>query len=195
MAPSNQGVRMIDIQADVQLGEAIRPAALAQSRVYQTDTRAILLPALALAGAIILASLFGMLLPLLSLNLQPLVSLLWIAGAFLGLLAALRVFSAQHLRGFLAGLRGMGTPAVFHTRFQVDSDGIAIASQRSSWRSPWESVLFVIPAPEHWLVQVDTTTLAFPRRIFVDERQEQAFLDFAAEHLTAEAKARSVFTR
>jgi hypothetical protein len=132
---------------------------------------------------------------MLSLNLQSLASLLWIAGAFLGLIAALRIFSRQHMRGFLAGLKGMGSPALFHTRFQFDEEGIAIASQRSSWRAPWTSVLFVIPAPEHWLVQVDTTTLAFPRRIFADPAQEQAFLDLAGQGLTTEAKARSTLTR
>ena len=34
---------MIEIDADIPLGEAIRPSALAQARVYQTDLRTILL--------------------------------------------------------------------------------------------------------------------------------------------------------
>lgn len=185
---------MIDIEADIPLGEAIRPSGLAQSRVYKADARAILLPALVLAAAIILSSLLGMLLPLLSLNLQPIASLLWIAGGFLGLFAALRIFSAQHMRGFLAGLRRMGSPTQFQTKFHFDDKGMAIASQRSSWQAPWTSVLFVIPTPDHWLVQVDTITLAFPRRIFA-EGQEQAFLDLAERGLTPEAKARSTLIR
>ncbi len=52
-----------------------------------------------------------------------------------------------------------------------------------------------MPAPDHWLVQVDTTTLAFPRRIFADSEQEKAFLDLAVQALTPEAKARSTLTR
>jgi hypothetical protein len=186
---------MIDIEADIPLGEAIRPSALAQSRVYKADARAILIPALVLAGAIILSTTFGWLLAMLSLTLQSMASLMWIAGAFLGLIAALRIFSAQHMRGFLAGLRDMGSPAFFHTRFNFDEKGMAISSQRSSWRAPWTSVLFVMPAPDHWLVQVDTTTLAFPRRIFADSEQEKAFLDLAVQALTPEAKARSTLTR
>jgi len=195
MAPSGEGAHMIDIQADIPLGEAIRPAALAQDYVYKPNVRAIFIPALALAGSIILATIFGMLLPLLSFSLQPIASLLWIVGAFLGLIAALRIFSREHMRGFLAGLKGLGSPAVFHTRFRFDEDGIAISSQRSSWRCPWTSVLFVIPAADHWLVQVDVTTLALPRRIFADPAQEQAFLDLAAQGLTPEAKARSKLAR
>jgi hypothetical protein len=186
---------MIDIQADIPLGEAIRPAALAQEHVYRPNARAIFIPALALAGSIILATIFGMLLPLLSFSLQPIASLLWIAGAFLGLIAALKIFSREHMRGFLAGLKGLGSPAVFHTRFQFDEEGIAISSQRSSWRCPWTSVLFVIPAPEHWLIQVDVTTLALPRRIFAERGQEQAFLDLAGRGLTLEAKGRSKLVR
>lgn len=186
---------MIEIEADIPLGEAIRPSALAQARVYQTDLRTILLAGLGMAGAIILASIFGMLLPLLSLSLQGMASLLWIAGGFLGLTLAFRIYGYRHMRGFLANLRKMGTPAVYHTRFRFDDDGIAIVSQRSSYSAPWTSVLFVIPAPEHWLVQIDTNTLAIPRRIFAAPADEQAFLDLAAGHLASEAKARSQFAR
>ncbi len=185
---------MIDIEADIPLGEAIRPSALAQTRVYEADARAILIPALVLAGAIILSTIFGWLLAMLSLNLQSMAALLWIAGGFLGLIAALRIFSAQHMRGFLAGLSRMGSPAHFHTKFHFDEAGLAVSSQRSSWQAPWSSVLFVMPAPDHWLVQVDTTTLAFPRRIFA-AGQEQAFLDLAGNGLTPEAKARSTLAR
>jgi hypothetical protein len=184
---------MIEIQADIPLGDAVRPAALAHSKVHQGGVRLILLPALALAGGIIGATLIGMILPLISLRLRGLLSLLWVAGGFLGLLAALRILARLQLRGFLDGLRRLGTPAVFHTRFRFDDKGIAIASQRSSFEAHWSSVLFVIPAPEHWLLQIDLTTLALPRRIFADAAAERSFLDLAAEHLTPDAKARSVF--
>jgi hypothetical protein len=186
---------MIEIDADIPLGEAIRPSALAHARVYQADMRTILLSALGLAGAIIVASIFGMLLPLLSLSLQGMASLLWIAGAFVGLTVALKIHAHRHMRGFLANLRKMGTPAVYQTHFRFDDDGIAVASQRSSYRAPWGSVLFVIPAPEHWLVQIDTTTLAIPRRIFAAPADEKAFLDLAARNLAPEARARSAFER
>jgi hypothetical protein len=116
---------MIDIETDIPLGEAIRPSALAQSRVYRADARAILVSALVLAGAIVLSTIFRRLLAMLSLTLQPAASLLWIAGAFLGLIA----------------------------------------------------------------------TLAFPRRIFADSEQENAFLYLAGEALTPEAKARSTLMR
>ncbi|HEX6742173.1 MAG TPA: YcxB family protein [Sphingomicrobium sp.] len=186
---------MIEAQADIALGEAIRPSALAHSKVYSGGLRLIILPALAFAGGIIASTMIGMILPLISLRLQAYVSLLWIAGALLGLMAALRILQRQHLRGYINGLRKLGSPAIFPTRFRFDEDGIAIDSSRHRYQVPWRSVLFVIPAPEHWLVQVDTLTLAVPRRAFSDAAGESAFLELAAQGLGPDAKARSSFVR
>jgi len=91
---------MIDIEADIPLGEAIRPSALAQSRVYKADARAILIPALVLAGAIILSTTFGWLLAMLSLTLQSMASLLWIAGAFLAPVRRIMAISTFREGGF-----------------------------------------------------------------------------------------------
>ena len=186
---------MIEAQADIALGEAIRPAALAHSRIYKGGIGLILLPALVFAGAMIASTVVGMILPLISLRLESFVSLLWIAGALLGLMAALRILQRQHLRGYINGLRKLGSPEQFPTHFRFDNDGIAIDSSRHRYQVPWSSVLFVVPAPDHWLIQIDTLTLAVPRRAFADGEAEQGFLDLAAGHVTAEAKARSVFAR
>lgn len=182
---------MIEARADVVLGEAIRPAALAHGRVYKGSIRRLVLPALALAGAIILSSLVGMVLPLVSLRLEGLASLLWIAGAFLGLMAALRILSGEHLRGFIKGLRRLGSPDVFPTRYRFDDEGIAVENDRMCYAVPWSSVLFIMDSPAHWLVQVDSTTLAIPRRAFADPAAERAFLELAAAHLRPEARKRS----
>ena len=186
---------MIEARADIALGEAIRPSAIAHSKVFRGGLGLILLPALVLAGAIIASSLIGMLLPLISLRLQGFASLLWIAGGLLGLMAALRILAKQQLSGYIKGLRRLGSPDVFPTRFRFDEQGIAVDGSRHRYQVPWSSVLFVIPAPEHWLVQVDTLTLAVPRRAFSDVEAEQGFLDLAAAQLGPEAKARSLFVR
>ena len=186
---------MIEAQANVVLGEAIRPAAAAHKRVYSGGIRLVLLPALALAGAIVLSSLLGRVLTLISLRLEGYIPILWVAGGVLGLLAALRILSNQHLRGFLDGLRRMGTPEIFLTRFRFDETAIHVDSGRLSHRAPWTCVLFVMPSSEHWLVQADTTTLAIPRRAFADSEAESAFLELAAERLTSEARKRSVLAR
>lgn len=186
---------MIEAQADVVLGESMKPAVLAHQKVYRGGVRMILLPALALASGLIGASILARLLTLASLRLEGFTSLLWIAGAFLGFMAAVRILSRGHLKGFLNGLRKMGTPPTFATRFRFDDAGLSVESDRSSLRAPWTSVLFIIPAPEHWLVQIDTSTMAIPRRAFADEATEQGFLDLAAASLTPEAKGRSTLKR
>jgi hypothetical protein len=186
---------MIEAQADVVLGESMKPAVLAHHKVYHGGVRMILLPALALAAGLIAASILARLLALVSLRLEGFGSLLWIAGAILGFMAAVRILPRGHLQGFLNGLRKMGTPPAFATRFRFDGAGLSIDSDRLSWRAPWTSVLFIIPAPDHWLVQIDTTTMAIPRRAFADEAAEQGFLDLAAANPTPEAKARSVLAR
>jgi hypothetical protein len=186
---------MIEAQADIALGEAIRPSALAHSKVYKGGPELVFLPALAFAGALIASTIIGMLLPLVSLRLQGFSSLLWIAGGLFGVTAALRILQRQHLRGYLNGLRRLGSPERFPTQFRFDKAGIAVDNSRHRYQVPWSSVLFVVPAPDHWLVQVDTLTLAVPRRAFADGRAEQGFLDLATAHLSSEAKARSVFAR
>jgi len=183
---------MIEAQADIALGEAIRPSALAHSKIYAGGFRLILLPALAFAGALVASTVIGMLLPLVSLRLEGVASLLWIAGGLLGVTVALRILQRQHLRGYLNGLRRLGSPDRFPTRFRFDEAGIAIDSSRHRYQVPWSSVLFVVAAPDHWLVQVDTLTLAVPRRAFAGAAAEQGFLDLAAAHLSPTAKARSV---
>jgi hypothetical protein len=186
---------MIEGSADIALGEAIRPAALAHAKVCKGGLGLILLPALVFAGAMIASSLIGMVLPMISLRLEGFVSLLWIAGALLGLMAALRLLSRQQLRGYLNGLRRLGSPETVPTDFRFDDQGLAIVTSRLSYELPWTSVLFMIPAPEHWLVQVDTLTLAVPRRAFGDAAAEQMFVELAARSLTPDARARSVFAR
>ena len=186
---------MIEGQADVALGEAIRPAADAHARVYSGGIRLVLLPALALAGGIVLSTLVARVLTFISMRLESYVPILWLAGGILGLVAALKILSRQHLRGFLGALRKMGSPEVFPTRFRFDETGISVDSERLSHRAPWACVLFIIPSPDHWLVQADTTTLAIPRRAFADSEAEAAFLELAAERLAPDAKRRSVLAR
>ena len=186
---------MIEGHADVALGEAIRPAAAAHARVYSGGIRLVVLPALALAGGIVLSTLVARIMTLISLRFEGYVPILWLAGGILGLMAALKVLSSQHLRGFLGGLRKMGSPETFPTRFRFDETGISVDSERLSHRAPWGCVLFIIPSPNHWLIQADTTTLAIPRRAFADSVAEAAFLELAAERLSPDAKRRSVLAR
>jgi hypothetical protein len=111
----------------------------------------------------------------------------------IGLLIGLRLYSRRHLTGFLGGLRQMGSPPLFPTRFRFGPDGIEIVNERVSHRVAWPAVLFVVPSREHWLLQADTLTLAVPRRAFADLAAEQSFLDLVQSHASEEARSRSVF--
>lgn len=186
---------MIEAQADVALGEAIRPSALAHSQVVKGGLALVVVPALVLAGAIVGSSLIGMVVARISPRLEGFAGLLWIAGALIGLTAALRIVARRQLDRYINGLRRLGSPPTFPTRFRFDDQGIGVDSSRHQYRAPWDSVLFVIPAPEHWLVQVDTMTLAVPRRAFADAAAEQAFVDLASERLEPGARNRSVLVR
>jgi hypothetical protein len=183
---------MIEARADIELGEAIQPAATAHARIYRGDLTTILVAALSLAGCIIATTLVAMLISRFEPRLNMISSLLWIFGAFIGLALALRIYARRHIRGFLGRLKQMGSPECFPTRFTFDEKGISVENERLSHRITWPAVHFVILAKQHWLVQVDTITIAIPRRAFSNPASEQGFLDLAAEQMRPEARRRSV---
>jgi hypothetical protein len=119
-------------------------------------------------------------------------SILSIAGMTVGLYLGLRAYSRQHLGGFLAALRKMGSPALFPTRVRFTPEAIETVNERVSHRISRDAVLFIAPGRDHWLVQADTLTLAVPRRAFDDAAAEQAFLDLAEARMSDEARTRSV---
>jgi hypothetical protein len=181
---------MIEAQADIALGEAIRPAAEAHRRITRVGFGS-LLAAATLFAVITVAGTF------LAAWLHRYVG----AGAdFLSLLAfvaaavaAVALYSRLALSGFLKGLKQIGSPDVFPTRFRFDDQRIAVDTDRASHSLPWDAVQFVLASREHWLLQADTTTLAIPRRAFSSSTDEQAFVILAKKRLTEGALLRSEF--
>jgi hypothetical protein len=185
---------IVEAQADVKLGEAFKPAAEAQARVYRGEIAGTVALALPFVGGIVAGSLAGMAVSLWypQWGSWP-TSILSLAGMTIGLFLGLRAYSRRHMSGFLAELRKMGSPPLFPTRFRFGPEAIEIENERVSHRIAWQAVLFVAPAREHWLIQADTLTLAIPRRAFADQAAEQAFLGLAEARIPDEARARSVF--
>ena len=181
---------MIEAQADVMLGEAIRPAAEAHRHVYSGGWVALLVSSLIFAAA----SIAGMMLatPLMP-SLGQWSAILSILGFILGAILAIGFYSRSQLGGFLKGLRKLGSPATLSTYFRFDEAGIAIDTDRLSHRLPWTAVQLFLPSPKHWLLQADTITLAIPRRAFATPDDEQAFVRLAKSCLTEAARDRSVF--
>jgi hypothetical protein len=184
----------VEASADVELGEAFKPAAAAHARIYRGELKGTALLALLFIGGIVLGTAAGMAVSARypQWGSWP-TSILSIAGMTAGLVLGLRAYSRQHVGGFLAALRKMGSPARFPTRFRFTDEAIETVNERVSHRISWDAVLFVAPGPDHWLVQADTLTLAIPRRAFADPAAEQAFLDFAQARLSNAARSRSVF--
>ena len=181
---------MIEAQADIALGEAIRPAAEAHRRITRAGFVALLASA-TLFAIIMVAGTF----------LAAWMSRYLGAGAdFVSLLAfvaaavaALSTYSRFALAGFLNGLRQIGSPDVLPTRFRFDDQRIAIDTSRVSHSLPWEAVQLVLASRQHWLVQADTTTFAIPRRAFGSATDEQASVMLAKKRLSEEVLARSAF--
>lgn len=176
---------MIEAQADVVLGEAIRPAAEAHRHVYSGGWIPLFVAALIFAAA----SIAGM---MLAAPLMPALGewsgILSILGFIIGAILAIRFYSSVQLGGFLRGLRKLGSPAALSTHL-----GIAIHTDRLSHNLPWTAVQLFLPSPKHWLLQADTITLAIPRRAFATSDDEQAFVKLAKGCLTEAARDRSVF--
>jgi YcxB-like protein len=183
----------IEASTDVVLGEAIRPAAVAQSRIHRGELGATVLLGLGFVGGTLAGTMAGTAVAsqLPQYGSWP-TSILSLFGMFVGLVVGLRLYSHRHMTGFLAALRKLGAPAVFPTRFVFDEEGIRTENDRMSHRIAWPAILFIVPSPDHWLVQVDTMTIAIPRRAFAGPVAEQAFLDLAKERLSEEARTRSV---
>ena len=182
---------MIEAQADVMLGEAIQPAGLAQRRVYGGGWVALAAAAMLFAAIIVASSLLaGLLIPFLGPLATNLIALL---GMIVGGVAAVALYGRLHMRGFLDALRRAGTPSAVRTRFRFDEGGITVETERLSHSVPWSAVLFVMPSSNHWLLQVDTITLAVPRLAFAGKTDEQAFVDLAKANLPDGARDRSVF--
>ena len=184
----------VEAHADVELGEAFKPAAEAQARIYRGELSGTVYLALPFVGGIILGTAAGTLISAWypQWGSWP-TSILSIIGMTGGLYLGLRLYSRRHLTGFLAELRKMGSPPLFPTHFRFADDAIHIDSGRVAHRIAWEAVLFVLPGRDHWLLQADTLTLAIPRRAFADPGAEQAFLDLVQGHISEAARSRSVF--
>lgn len=184
----------LEASADIELGEAFKPAAAAHARIYRGEFKGTMWLALLFVAGIILGSAAGM---AVSARFPQWgdwpTSFLSIAGMTAGLVLGLRAYSRQHLGGFLAALRKMGSPPVLPTKFRLTPEAIETVNERVSHRIAWDAVLFVAPGPDHWLVQADTLTLAVPRRAFADPKAEEAFLDFVQARISDEARTRSVF--
>ena len=179
---------MIEAQADVALGEAIRPAAEAHRRITRVGLVALAISAtlfavITVAGTSLAASLSRYLG-----DGANVVSLLAFVAAAV---VAVAVYSRLALNGFPTGLKRIGSPDVLPTRFRFDDRGIAIDTDRVSYSLPWDAVQLMLPSWEHWLVQADTTTFAIPKRAFSSHVDEQTFVMLAKNRLTESALARS----
>ena len=183
---------MIEAEADIALGEAIRPAGVAQRRVYGGGPLNVLVCAIVFALFITIGGLG-------SSALHPAIGrsadLLGLLSLMIGGMVAVSLYARLHMRGFLKALRKLGSPATSRSHFRFDDAGIEIETGRVSYRCPWSAVLLVAHSPRHWLIQVDTTTFAIPKRAFASPVDEQAFVELAKNAISESARQRSAFEK
>lgn len=181
---------MIEAEADIALGEAIRPAVEAYRRVYNGGWAAVIVASLIFATVSIAGTFVAV--PL-ERNFGQWSGILSILGFILGAVLAIGFYNRVQLGGFLKGLRRLGSPDFVTTRFRFDENGLEIDTDRVSYRLPWTAVQLFLPSPKHWLLQADTTTFAIPRRAFAQPEDEQAFVELAKSSLSEAVRERSVF--
>ena len=180
---------MIEASTDIQLGEAIRPSGDAHRRVYGGTPALVLLSPLTFAGFIVVGSFASFI--LFPRGGWP-SSFISLAAVVIGGIVAIATYSRLHMRGFLKALRRLGSPDTLHIRFRFDDFGISTVSERVSHSAPWAAVQFIVRAKDHWLAQIDTTTLVIPFRAFARATDEQAFVALAKTRLSENALARSI---
>ena len=181
---------MIEAEADIALGEALRPAVEAYRRVYSGGWVAVIVASLIFAAVSIAGTFLAV--PL-ERNFGEWSGIFSILGFILGAVLAISFYNRVQLGGFLKGLRRLGSPDFLPTRFRFDETGLEIDTDRVSYRLPWTAVLLFLPAPKHWLLQADTTTFAIPRRAFARPEDEQAFVELPKNAVSEPARQRSAF--
>ena len=182
---------MLEVSADVALGEAIEPSVEAIARVNTVRWPATVYPGVGMGVGLVAGSLVAFAIAAAFRRTDGYEQLLWLFGAMVGLSLGLRAAARRHLRDFLAGLRRLGSPAIFPTRFRVTDAGLEVASERLAYRIAWPAVLFLLPSRDHWLLQADSLTIVIPRRAFPDTASEQAFIAAIRDRLSPAARERS----
>lgn len=181
---------MIEAQADIALGEAIRPAVEAHRRIAGAGLVSMVISATLFAVITVVGTFLAAWLSRYLGRGANIVSFLaFVAAAVIGV----AVYGRLALNGFMSGLKRIGSPDVLTTRFRFDDQHIAIRTDRVSHSLPWGAVQFILASREHWLVQADTTTFAIPKRAFSSALDEQAFVMLAKKRLSESALGRSEF--
>ena len=182
---------MLEARADVMLGEAIEPAAVAYRRLAPSHWISGIWPGLGfLAGWVLLIAINYLLLQIgwYSGLTSFFVGAICLVG---GMLLGFQLAARQHRLAFLASLRRYGSPEVFPTRFSIEPDSLRIDSDRLGLRIAWPAVLFLARGEEHWLVQADSMTIAIPRRAFANASEETTFVQAILERVNPEVRERS----
>lgn len=181
---------MIEATTDVVLGEGIRVAGEAQRRVYGGGIGLVLFCALTFGIVAALGPWIGLWLRPMVGSWSDLVGLLFLIGAGIG---SIMMYGTLHRRGFLRNLKRLGSPGTIATRFVFGESGISVETDRISHSLPWSAVQLIVRVPDYWLLQVDTTTLAIPRRAFANAADEQAFVELTKTKASVAVREHSVF--
>lgn len=189
-------------QTETTAQEALELAPIAHARIVGSQRFLIGYQFLGLLGGMLIGSVAAALLPLALLLigveaswgdqwLVSLATLIQLLTVVMGFAMGVNAGSRRHSAKFLKGIRTRGTPKTLRVSYAVEPDAFHIRNDRVDYRIAWPSIQEVIPAPEHWLLQVDLTSFILPKRAFASEGQEKAFLADLMARLAPEARDRS----
>ena len=188
--------------ADIRTGEAFPVLPIAQSRMVGGKAFLHGYPFIGLFAGMMLSSFLVMALPSL-LHLvgieadwdeEWMVSLSFVIqllGTVMGYAIGWNAAMKRHAAKFLSGIKARGTPETIQFTYEIQPDAFAVSSDRISHRLAWSAIQEVIPAPEHWLLQVDTITIILPRRAFGDQGGERDFIREIMARISPQARERS----
>jgi hypothetical protein len=188
--------------AEIRTGEAFPVLPIAQSRMVGRTAFLHGYPFVGLFAGMMMSSFVVMALPWLfsvvgieaSWDDDWLVSLSFVIqliGTVMGYAMGWNAAMRRHAAKFLVGVKARGTPETIRFHYAIEADALAVSSDRISHRLAWHAIQEVMPAPDHWLLQVDTITIILPRRAFADEKAEGSFLRELLARISPEARGRS----
>lgn len=183
--------------AELHLGDSLRLAPIAHARMvgsqgfvlaYQVIGAVLgLFIGMLLQGFVPLAFIWGGYLVPTWLPIQALIVICGIIGWSTGL----RLAQKRHQARFLAGIRRRGTPDSVQASYRIEDAGWRLTTPRIDYLIAWDAILEIVPAPEDWLVQVDTITYFLPKRAFANAGAEKAFLGDMLQRVRPEVRERS----
>jgi len=180
----------MQITGEVRIGEAAAYGARACAPLTNAPWPMLMTTAASAIGGILAVAL-GRLLAILGVIPEPLAPVAMIVAGIASIWLSIRLARAMTVRNFRRNLLVRGIPNPIATAFEVTPQALICRSDCMEYRADWRVVTDVLMAGPYWVALAQAHPLMLPRRFFVDEAAERAFIRAILQHLEPAARARS----